>query len=102
MVDVDIDVCYYSRQKVLEYLSEKFLGKTSKVLTLNTLSSKLLIKECGKIIAEESEQEVNKVSAMIPKIFGNVKDIVETYDEVDEFKDWVNSSEIRKRGVLNR
>jgi DNA polymerase III subunit alpha len=100
MVDVDIDVCYYSRQKVLEYLSEKFLGKTSKVLTLNTLSSKLLIKECGKIIAEESEQEVNKVSAMIPKIFGNVKDIVETYDEVDEFKDWVNSSEIRKEAYL--
>jgi DNA polymerase-3 subunit alpha len=96
MVDVDIDVCYHGRQEVLKYLNEKFSGKTSKVLTLTTLSSKLLIKECGKIIAEENEQEMNKVSAMIPKLFGSVKDISETYDEVEEFKEWVDSSEIRK------
>ena len=46
MVDVDVDVCYYNRKKVLQYLKEKFQGKTSKILTLNTLSSKLLVKEC--------------------------------------------------------
>ena len=36
------------------------------------------------------------MSAMIPKVFGSVKDISETYDEVEEFKEWVDSSEIRK------
>ena len=54
MCDVDIDICYYNRQKVLQYLETKFKGKTSKILTLNTLSGKLLIKECGKIIDEKS------------------------------------------------
>jgi len=54
MVDVDNDVCYYNRHKVLEYIDNKFKGKTSKILTLNTLSGKLLIKECGKIIASKS------------------------------------------------
>ena len=38
MCDVDLDICYYNRHKVLQYLEEKFKGKTSKILTLNTLS----------------------------------------------------------------
>ena len=39
MCDVDLDICYYNRQRVLQYLEEKFEGKTSKILTLNTLST---------------------------------------------------------------
>ena len=44
MCDVDLDICYYQRHRVLEYLEKKFENKTAKILTLNTLSSKLLIK----------------------------------------------------------
>ena len=93
MVDIDNDVCYYNRQKVLEYIDEKFKGKTAKILTLNTLSGKLLIKECGKIIASKSETEMNMVSGFIPKVFGQVKDLEEAYDEVPEFKDWCGETE---------
>lgn len=92
MVDVDVDVCYYNRQKVLQYLRDKFEGKTSKILTLNTLSTKLLIKECGKIVAEETEQEMTKISALIPKLFGQVKNLTEAYEEVPEFKNWADSN----------
>lgn len=81
MADIDLDICYYDRDKVLKYLQQKFKGKTSKILTLNTLSGKLVIKECGKIIGELEEQEVNKISDMIPKKYGNVKDIYEAYTE---------------------
>lgn len=93
MVDVDNDVCYYNRHRVLEYIDNKFKGKTSKILTLNTLSGKLLIKECGKIIASKSEVEMNMVSGFIPKIYGEVKDLEESYDEVAEFKDWCDKTE---------
>ena len=92
MCDVDIDVCYYRRGEVMKYLEEKFVGKTSKILTLNTLSGKLLIKECGKIIAEKPETEMNVVSSMIPKVFGQVKDLEEAYEEVDNFKDWCDEN----------
>ena len=88
MCDVDIDVCYYRRQEVLKYLEQKFAGKTSKILTLNTLSGKLLIKECGKIAASKNETEMNIVSGMIPKVFGQVKDLEEAYEEVPNFQDW--------------
>jgi len=45
MVDVDLDICYYRRCEVLSYLENKFKGKTAKILTLNSLSGKLVIKE---------------------------------------------------------
>ena len=92
MCDVDLDICYYNRHKVLQFLEEQFKGKTSKILTLNTLSGKLLIKECGKIIGEKSEQEMTEVSSLIPKIFGQVKDISTAYNEVPKFKEWCDQN----------
>jgi DNA polymerase-3 subunit alpha len=82
MCDVDMDICYYSRPKVLAHLEEKFKGRTSKILTLNTLSGKLLIKEVGKTVMEKSESEMTEVSNMIPKKYGIVRDIKETYEGV--------------------
>lgn len=93
MCDVDIDICYYNRHKVIKYLEELFSGRTSKILTLTTLSGKLLIKECGKIIEEKPESEMNHVSSLIPKVFGQVKDIKEAYDEVPEFKQWCDDNQ---------
>jgi DNA polymerase-3 subunit alpha len=93
MMDVDLDICYYNRQRVIQYLETKFIGKTSKIITLNTLSGKLCIKECGKVAGSKSEQEMNKVSALIPKVFGQIKDLKEAYAEVEEFKTWCDENE---------
>jgi len=92
MMDVDLDICYYNRQRVLEFLESKFEGKTAKIITLNTLSGKLCIKECGKVTAAKSEQEMNKVSSLIPKVFGQVKDLKEAYAEEVEFRDWCDEN----------
>lgn len=80
MCDIDVDICYYNRKKVVEYLKEKFNGRISQILTTNTLSGKLLIKECGKIVGDKTEEEVKAVANMIPKQFGHVRDIEETHD----------------------
>jgi DNA polymerase-3 subunit alpha len=92
MCDVDLDICYYNRQKVLQYLENKFKGKTSKILTFNSLSGKLLIKECGKIVAEKPEQEMTMISSLIPKTYGQVKNISEAYQEVEQFKEWCDQN----------
>ena len=92
MCDVDLDICYYNRAKVIEYLESQFKGRTAKILTLNTLSSKLLIKECGKIVAQKPESEMNRVTALIPKVFGQVKDAQEAYEEVEAFRDWCDKN----------
>ena len=106
MCDVDIDVCYHNRQRVLRYLEELFKGRTSKIITFNTLSSKLLIKECGKIVGEKTEQEMNTVSSLIPKVFGQVKDLEESREEVERFKEWCDSNQevyktaLKLRGLI--
>ena len=106
MCDVDIDVCYHNRQKVLQYLEELFKGRTSKIITFNTLSGKLLTKECGKIVGEKTEQEMNTVSSLIPKVFGQVKDLREAYEEVEKFKEWCDSNQevyetaLKLRGLI--
>ena len=92
MCDVDVDVCYYRRQDVLTYLKEEFSGNTSKILTLNTLSGKLVMKECGKVAGGKEESEMNGVTGLIPKVFGQVKDIAETYEEVPQFKEWCDKN----------
>ena len=92
MMDVDLDICYYNRQKVLQFLEEKFEGKTSKISTLNTLSGKLCVKECGKVAGAKTEQEMNRISSLIPKVFGQVKDLKEAYAEEEEFRVWCDEN----------
>tara|TARA_Y100000593_G_scaffold9222_1_gene16716 strand:+ start:1336 stop:3885 length:2550 start_codon:yes stop_codon:yes gene_type:complete len=92
MCDVDLDICYYRRGDVIKYLEEKFVGKTAKILTLNTLSGKLLMKECGKIVSAKSETEMNQVSGFIPKVFGQVADIEDAYEEEEKFKEWCDEN----------
>ena len=92
MCDVDLDICYYRRGDVIKYLEEKFADKTAKIITLNTLSGKLLMKECGKIIAAKNETEMNQVSGFIPKVFGQVADIRDAYEEEEKFKEWCDEN----------
>ena len=90
LADVDNDISYERRREVIQYIEDKYPGRTAKILTLNTLSGKLCIKECGKIVGGFSEQEVNRVSDSIPKHFGKVASLSEAYQESSEFKEWVD------------
>ena len=86
LADVDNDISYDRRVEVINYIEKKYEGKTSKILTLNTLSSKLCIKECGKIVGELSEGDVNQISDTIPKHFGLVAKLDDAYEESETFR----------------
>ena len=86
LADVDNDISYDRRPEVIQYIEKKYGGKTSKILTLNTLSGKLCMKECGKIVEELSEVEVNQISDTIPKHFGMVAKLDVAYAESEGFK----------------
>ena len=87
LADVDNDISYDRRVEVIEYIEKKYEGKTSKILTLNTLSGKLCMKECGKIVEELSEGDVNQISDTIPKHFGIVAKLDVAYDESESFRE---------------
>ena len=70
--DVDSDISHDTRGKVVEFIEEKHKGRTSKILTFNTFSSKLCIKEAAKYFYSIEEEEATKISDMIPKEHGIV------------------------------
>jgi DNA polymerase-3 subunit alpha len=92
LADVDNDISYDRRNEVIEYIEKKYPGRTAKILTLNTLSGKLCVKECGKIVGNYSEQEVNLTSDYIPKKFGKVAPLIDAYQESPQFESWANEN----------
>lgn len=100
MVDIDFDICYYKRPDLLKYIENKYHGKSCKILNLNTLTAKILIKDIGKIVGQYSETQMNEVSSMIPSEFGKVKDLDWCYENVEDFKNWVETDE-RSKKVYN-
>lgn len=93
LADVDNDIAYEHRQEVIQYIEKKHPGRTSNILTLNTLSGKLCIKECGKIVGGLSEKEVNDISSFIPKQYGKVAPLDVAREESQRFDQWASESE---------
>jgi len=92
LADIDNDISYERRQEVVSFIERRYPARTCNILTLNTLSSKLCIKECGKIVGNYSEQDVNIVSDYIPKKFGKVAPLDEANEESEKFQDWVTDN----------
>lgn len=92
MCDVDIDIDYYRREEVLEYVSKKYDGRVCHILNVNTLSSKILIKECGKIVSSKSDQEMTKISSYIESQFGNADSLQETREKSKKFDEWCDEN----------
>jgi DNA polymerase-3 subunit alpha len=93
LADIDNDIAYEHRDRVIKYIEDKYPNKTAKILTLNTLSSKLCIRECGKIVGLLNETDVNFVTAHIPKNFGKVVSISEALEDSPKFKEWAEENE---------
>jgi len=94
LADIDSDICYYRRHEVVKYLDKKYPNRTSKMLTVSTLSGKALIKDCGKIIGEKDESEMNKVTSLFPSKFGKVAEVEEVYANVPEFTTWADENKL--------
>ena len=90
LADVDNDISYEKRQDVIKYIERKYPSRTAKILTLNTLSGKLCVKECGKIAGNLPEQDVNQVSEFIPKVFGKVMPLKDAYKESEKLNEWAD------------
>ena len=92
LADIDNDISYEKRQEVISYIEKKHPARTAKILTLNKLSSKLCIRECGKIVGALSEEDVKEVSSLISKKYGITLPLRECYDADEAFKEWCDKN----------
>lgn len=102
--DIDIDIEQKRRHEVVQYMHELYPGRVVKISNVSTLSGKALIKECCKTIADINEDDCKVVSDYIPKKFGIVADLKDSYygkknndgewkqEPVEKFIKWVDSS----------
>lgn len=92
LADIDNDISYEKRKLVIKYIEEKHPSRTAKILTLNKLSSKLCIKECGKMAGGLNEVEANEISSYISKKYGITASLEESYSAEPLFKKWCDSN----------
>jgi len=92
LADVDNDIAYDRRSEVIEYIKEKYKGRTCKILNLVTLSGKLCIKEVGKLVGLKDEEEMNMISDHIPVTFGKVAPLHEAKKESEKISEWARKN----------
>jgi DNA-directed DNA polymerase III (polc) len=70
MPDVDSDFCYEGRQKVIDYVVEKYgIDNVSQIITFGTMAAKACIRDVGRAM-NYSYVEVDKIAKMIPTVPG--------------------------------
>ena len=92
MPDVDSDISYYHRDKVIKHIEEKYKGRTAKIGTQSCLTGKILIKEVSKCVLEYSEEQAKHLADLIEKHFGVVENLENTYKNNVSFQKWVDTS----------
>lgn len=66
MPDVDIDFCYEKREKVIDYVKEKYgEDHVAQIITFGTLGARAAIRDVGRVL-DIGYQEVDKVAKEIP------------------------------------
>jgi DNA polymerase-3 subunit alpha len=64
MPDIDIDICQDGRQKVIEYVRNKY-GHVAQIITFGTLAAKAVCKDVGRVLGVPLA-EVDKITKLIP------------------------------------
>ena len=92
MPDFDVDFCYEKRDKVIEYVEQKY-GKdhVSQIITFGTMSARMVIRDVARVL-EVPYAEADKLAKMIPnelhitisQALEKNRELKEIYDNIDE------------------
>ncbi len=70
MPDIDIDFCYERRQKVIDYVVEKYgKDRVVQIVTFGTMAAKMVIRDVGRVL-DLPYSYVDSVAKMIPTELG--------------------------------
>lgn len=70
MPDIDIDFCFEKREKVINYIIDKYgLDRVAQIITFGTMAARAAIRDVGRVL-DIPYGEVDKVAKMIPTELG--------------------------------
>ena len=66
MPDIDVDICNESRQKVIDYVVEKYgRDRVTQIITYNTMKAKAAVRDVGRVL-DVSYADTDAIAKMIP------------------------------------
>ncbi|MDZ7702923.1 MAG: DNA polymerase III subunit alpha [Trueperaceae bacterium] len=87
MPDFDIDFSDTRRMEVVDYVREKYgEDRVAQIATFGTMASKAAIRDAARVL-EAPYSDADKVSKLIPVVFGRSTPIAKALEEVAEFRD---------------
>ncbi len=91
MPDIDIDFCAQGRNKVIDYVIQKY-GRNSvtQIITFSTLGAKSVIKDVARVLMV-SASDANVITKTIP---WGVKTLEDAYSDVAEFRNLINGNDL--------
>jgi DNA polymerase-3 subunit alpha len=88
MPDIDIDICQDGRQRVIEYVRNKY-GHVAQIITFGTLAAKAACKDVGRVLGVPLP-EIEKLTKLIPGTPGMT--LKRAMDSVPELSELVKTS----------
>ena len=95
MPDIDIDFCYENRDRVIQYVTDKYgEDRVSQIITFGTMAARGAIRDVGRVM-DLSYRQVDMLAKMVPTQLGITldraleisKDLQLQYQEVPIFKE---------------
>ena len=95
MPDFDIDFCYERRQKVIDYVSNKYgHDHVSQIITFGTMAAKMVIRDVARVL-DVPYSEADSLAKMIPnELHITIKKAIQQNSELRE--KYEKNSEIKK------
>jgi len=91
MPDVDIDFCRDGRQRVIDYVTEKYgQDKVSNIITINQLKTKAVIKDVARVF-EKDFAFANNLTKLVPQEPGKPMTIGEALEKSDKLRELYES-----------
>ncbi len=94
MPDIDVDICQDGRDKVIQYVREKYGNdKVCQIITFGTLKPKGVIRDVGRVL-DIPYGEVDKIAKLIPN---DAKTIENALEKAPELKELVEQEELYQK-----
>ncbi len=105
MPDIDIDLCQYRRQEVINYVSEKYgQDRVAQIITFGAMKAKAAIRDVGRVL-DMPYAEVDRIAKLLPVDNIKIKDALKKndtlrslYEESERVRELIDNA-IKLEGV---
>jgi len=97
MCDIDSDISFVERPRVIQYIEEKYKGRTCKISTRLQLTGKTALKDVLKVYLGHDETHAKHITDNVEAQFGKVEDLIKALEKRKELKAWVEEDAAHKR-----